>query len=89
MRLKDEADYKKTIKFLEMEAKIDKENCTEMLNIEPSHLTKAKITAMGKLYSQYSKATKATIKKYKDTFNKKKGYERFSLTAEERTWYII
>ena len=86
MRLKNQNDFDKTIKFLKMEAKIDKENCTEMLNIEPSHLTKAKITALGKLTSQYAKATQATLKKYRDTFNKKKDYERFSLTAKERIW---
>ena len=89
MRLKNKTDYIKTINFLKQEAIMDKENCTEMLNIEPSHLTKAKITALGKLASQYAKATKATLKKYKDTFNKKKGYERFSLTVEERTWLEI
>lgn len=86
MRLKNKTDYDKTIKFLKMEAKIDKENCTEMLNIEPSHLTKAKITALGKLASQYAKTTKATLKKYKDTHDKKQGYERYSLTAKERKW---
>jgi len=86
LRLKNETDYIKTINFLKQEAIMDKENCTEMLNIEPSHLTKAKITALGKLAGQYAKATKATLKKYRDTFNKKKDYERFSLTAKERIW---
>lgn len=88
MRLKNETDYINTMNFLKKEAIIDKENCTEMLNIEPSHLTKAKITALGKLASQYAKATKATLKKYKETHSKKQGYERYSLEAKERTWFI-
>lgn len=86
MRLKNETDYINTMNFLKREAIIDKENYTEMLNIEPSHLTKAKITELGKLASQYAKATKATLKKYKDTHDKKQEYERFSLTAKERLW---
>lgn len=86
MRLKNKTDYIKTINFLKQEAIIDKENCTEMLNIEPSHLTKVKITALGKLASQYAKATKATLKKYKDTHDKKQLYERYSSTAKERKW---
>ena len=88
MRVRNEEDYKKTLLFLKLEAEIDKENCREMLNIEPSHLTKAKITALGKLASQYAKATKATLKKYKDTHNKKHTHEKYSLTAKERLWFI-
>lgn len=88
MRLKNETDYINTMNFLKREAIIDKENCTEMLNIEPSHLTKAKITTLGKLASQYAKATKATLKKYKDTHNKKHTHEKYSLTAKERLWFI-
>ena len=67
---------------------IDIENCQEMLNIEPSHLTKGKITAMGKLSNQYARATKSTIKKYRTTYEKKKKHEQFSLFAKERTWFI-
>ena len=86
MRLKNETDYINTMNFLKREAKIDKENCTEMLNIEPSHLTKVKITALGKLAGQYAKATETTLKKYKETNRKKQGYEQYSLTAKERKW---
>ncbi|NOQ31138.1 MAG: hypothetical protein GQ570_08460 [Helicobacteraceae bacterium] len=72
--------------FLSKEALIDAENCKEMLNIEPSHLTKGKITAMSKLANTYKKASTALIKKYKTTNNKKKKHERYSLTAKEKVW---
>jgi len=88
-RVHDVEDYKNTIKFLELEAKIDAENCKEMLNIEPSHLTKAKITEMGKLAGRYKKASNALIKGYKEQQKSKYCYDRESITERKKTWFII
>ena len=61
-----EEDRNLTIGFLEREAELDKLNYQEMLNVvDMTTLTKAKITALGKLGTQYSKASTALIKKYK------------------------
>jgi len=53
-------------RWLEVERTIDKANHQMMLNVvDISSLTKAKITALGKLGKQYNKASIALIKKYK------------------------
>jgi len=88
-RVHDEEDYKNTIAFLEMEKKFDIENCKEMLNIEPSHLTKGKITEMSKLAGRYSKASNSLIKGYKEQNKSKSIYERYSKLERKKTWFII
>ena len=88
MRCKNQEDYENTLLFLHKEAELDAENCIEMLKIEPSHLTKGKITAMGKLSGTYKRNSNALIKKYKTTNNKKKDHEKYSLKAKEKVWII-
>ncbi len=87
-RVHDKEDYNDTIEFLEREASMDAENCKEMLNIEPSHLTKAKITEMGKLAGRYKKQSNALIKGYKEQQKSKYFYDRVSITERKKTWFI-
>lgn len=87
-RVHDKEDFDNTIAFLEMEKKMDEENFKEMLNIEPSHLTKAKITAMGKLGGQWKKQSDSLIKNYKEQNKSKMIYERYGLIEEKKTWFI-
>lgn len=86
-KLRSEEDFKKTIAFLEREKKMDEENFKEMLMIEPSHLTKAKITAMGKLGDQWKKQSNSLIKKYKEDNQVKEKHKKYSLMGLERTWF--
>lgn len=79
-------DYDNVMKFLELERQMDIENCNEMLNIEPSHLTKAKITEMGKLASRYEKERKATIKEYKERRDKATEPHKFNELGMARPW---
>jgi len=87
-RVQDKEDYDNTIAFLEREKKMDAENCKEMLNIEPSHLNKAKITEMGKLAGRYSKASNALIKGYKEQNKSKYIYDRYAFIERKKTWFI-
>lgn len=87
-RVHDKEDFDNTIAFLEMEKKMDAENFKEMLNIEPSHLTKAKITAMGKLGGQWKKQSDSLIKSYKEQSKSKSFYERVSTLERKKTWFI-
>ena len=60
-----EKDREKTLRFLKLEAECDAQNHQEMLNVvDLTTLTKAKITALGKLGKQYEKASSTLIKKY-------------------------
>lgn len=88
-RCKSKEETEKTLLFLELEKRIDEENCKEMLKIEPSHLTKGKITAMGKLAGTYKRASNALIKKYKTALGSKKQWEQFNFHAKERKWITI
>ena len=73
------SDIEKTVDFLELEAKCDDENHQEMLNVvDLTTLTKAKITALGKLGEKYKKESKALIKKYKQSPEK--------FFAKEKAW---
>ena len=87
-RVHDEADYKATISFLEMEKKMDEENFKELLMIEPSHLTKAKITVLGKLGDQWKKQSNSLIKNYKEQNKSKMIYERYGLIERKKTWLL-
>lgn len=85
-RVHDKEDFDNTISFLELEKQMDAENCKEMLNIEPSHLTKAKITEIGKLAGRYKKESDRLIKSYKEQNKSKKDYERYALCEDKKTW---
>lgn len=87
-RVHDKEDFNNTIAFLELEKKLDEENCLEMLNIEPSHLTKSKITELSKLAGRYSKASNSLIKSYKEQNKSKMFYERYSKIEMKKTWLI-
>jgi hypothetical protein len=88
-RVHDKKDFDNTIAFLEMEKKMDAENFKEMLLIEPSHLTKAKITALGKLGGQWKKQSDSLIKSYKEQSKLKSFYERVSTLERKKTWFTI
>lgn len=85
-KVQSREDYEKTINFLKKEMEFDEHNCREMLNIEPSHLTKGKITAMGKLGGQYKKASKSLIKQYESNEKEKDRTKRYNTFARKRTW---
>jgi len=87
-KLRNEIDYKNTINFLEKEKKMDEENFQEMLKMEPSHLTKTKITAMAKLGDKWKKESNSLIKKYKEGNSVKEKYRRYNFLGLERTWFI-
>jgi hypothetical protein len=59
-----------------------------MLLIEPSHLTKGKITELGKLAGRYKKASDSLIKGYKKQQKNKNKYERESQLERKKTWFI-
>jgi hypothetical protein len=82
----NEDDYNNTMSFFELEKQMDMENCREMLNIEPSHLTKAKITEMGKLQSRYEKERKATIKEYKEKRERTLEPNKYNELGTGRKW---
>lgn len=89
MTCRDEEDYNRTFDFLEKEAKCDLHNYEELLKIEPSHLTKTKLTAMLKLKEQWKKANDYIVKQYKEGYNSKEDYEKYQLRRRKRTWFII
>ena len=75
----NEADRTKTLNYLELEKQCDKDNYQEMLNVvDLTSLTKAKITALGKLGKQYEKASTGLIKKYKQA--------PVRFTTKEKLW---
>ena len=74
-----ESDRAKTLLFLKLEAECDAQNYQTMLNVvDLTTLTKAKITALGKLGAQNKKLSNALIKKYKSA--------PIKFYAKEKTW---
>ena len=86
MRLVSEKESSKVLLFLQLEAEIDAENFKEFQTIEPSHLTKGKITAMGKLGGQWKRSSDALMKKIKTTMKKTNEWDRIDYFGKERTW---
>lgn len=87
-RQHDQEDYINTLKFLELEMKIDEENCKEMLNIEPSHLTKGKITEIGKLAGRYKKESNRLIKGIKDLRKTTIEPHKHNPLERKKTWLV-
>lgn len=85
-RTVDIEDYNNIIRFLQLEAEMDKENWIEMTRIEPSHLTKTKINEIEKLGSKYKRESNSLIKNYKETFKKTKRHERETVFGIKRDW---
>ena len=72
-------DRKQIIDFLKMEMEQDALNHQMMLNVvDLTTLTKAKITALGKLGESMKKESKALIKKYESA--------EIKFHVKERTW---
>lgn len=88
-RQHDQEDYINTLKFLELEMKMDEENCREMLNIEPSHLTKGKITEMAKLAGRYKKESNRLIKGIKELRKTTTEPHKENPLERKKTWFII
>ena len=63
-----QATKNRVLEFLSKEKELDAQNYQEMLNkVDLTTLTKAKITALGKLGKQYLKSSNTLMKKYRDT----------------------
>ena len=86
MRLTSLKEAEKALLFLQLEADMDAENFKEFQTIEPSHLTKGKITAMGKLGGQWKRNSNALIKKIRTTMKKTNEWDRIDYFGKERTW---
>jgi len=88
-RMYSQEDYINTLKFLEKEMKMDEANCIEMLNIEPSHLIKGKITEMGKLAGRYKKESNRLIKGIKELRKTTVEPHKENPLEKKKTWFII
>jgi len=85
----DKEKYEQTFEFMKKQDECDEHNYNEMLKIEPSHLTKAKITTMLGLNKKWRKENNIVVSKYKEAQVANKKHKYCELIRKERQWYII
>lgn len=83
----DAEKYKNTFAFLDRELECDEHNYEELLKIEPSHLTKAKIKTMLGLKDKWKKENDSCRKKYKENLDAKKKHCNCELRRKEKAWF--